>query len=141
LVSVAFLLPAIGGCNFSESKLVTVCEEVLKLRLLAPSGYKRIEIKESEEPLNRAGYKRYLAGDEYGPIIQEARMKDFDRGRVKPRMFEVLITYDAPNAYGTPIRGTTICQYPTDNEDTSKADRLYVMVDGKTNAEWLETQL
>jgi len=140
LVSVAFLLPAIGGCSSSESKLVTVCEEVLKLRLLAPAGYKRIEIKESNEPLNRADYKRYLAGDEYGPLIQGARMKDFDQGRVKPLMFEVLITYDAPNAYGAPIRGTSRCQYPTDNEDTSKADRLYVMVDGKTNAEWLVTQ-
>ncbi|SCB51876.1 hypothetical protein GA0061101_14339, partial [Rhizobium lusitanum] len=102
LVSVAFLLPAIGGCSSSESKLVTVCEEVLKLRLLAPAGYKRVEIKESNEPLNRADYQRYLAGDEYGPLIQGARMKDFDQGRVKPLMFEVLITYDAPNAYGTP---------------------------------------
>lgn len=136
----ALLLPTIGGCNSSESKLVGVCEEVLKLRLLAPAGYKRVEIEESEEPLSRADYKRYLAGDEYGPLIQGARMKDFDRGRVKPRMFEVLITYDAPNAYGTPIRGTSRCQYPTDDEDVSEASRLYVMVDGKTNADWLETQ-
>ncbi|MBB4239905.1 MULTISPECIES: hypothetical protein [Rhizobium] len=137
----ALLLPTISGCSFSESKLVTVCEEVLKLRLLAPAGYKRIEINESEESLSRDDYKRYLARDEYGPLIQGAMMKDFDRGRVKPRMFEVLITYDAPNAYGTPIRGTTICQYPTDNEDTSRADRLYVIIDGWPAAGFSDTEL
>lgn len=119
--------------------MVTACEQVLKNRLLAPSEYRRIEIQQSEEPIGRADYQRYFS-EGLSAIIQEALMKDFDRGHVKPVMYEALITYDAPNAYGTLIRGISRCQYPISDGDASRADRLSV-VDGETNTEWLRKQL
>jgi hypothetical protein len=136
----SLLIPILSSCDFFDSKMVTACEQVLKNRLLAPSEHRRIEIQQSEEPIGRADYQRYFT-EGSSTIIQEALTKDFDRGHVKPVMYEILITYDTPNAYGTPIRGISRCQYPTSDGDASRAARFSVIGDGETNTEWLRKQL
>ena len=135
------LLPLLSGCNFFDSKMVTACEEVLKGRLLAPSEYKRIEIKQFEEPIGRADFEHYFADNDLPPVIQKLRKDQFDRGELKPLLYLVLISYDAPNAYGTPVRSISRCEYPTMNGDDSGVYKTTVLVDGETSTDWLMKQI
>ncbi len=64
-------------------------------------------------------------------------MLDFDRGVVKPVLFSVLISYDAPNAFGTPLRAHSRCEYVDSSGDETRANEVLVMIDGKANADWL----
>lgn len=135
------LLPLLSSCGFFDPKMVTACEQVLKARLLAPSEYTRIEIRRSEEPIDRADFQRNFAGNDLPPIIQKMRMDSFDSGELKPLRYMVLMSYDVPNAYGTPIRGISRCEYPTMNGDDSGADKFSVLVDGLTSTDWLMKRL
>ncbi|WP_037424718.1 hypothetical protein [Sinorhizobium sp. CCBAU 05631] len=136
------ILPALSGCDFVESffdsELVTACEAALKFRLPSPSGYKRIKISHSEDMvMDRAGYAEYLSSAFKDADYREKLLQDFDRGSVKPVLFSMVISYDAPNAFGTPLRAHSQCEYVDEWGDETKANEILVMIDGQDNADWL----
>ncbi|THK34642.1 hypothetical protein EHS39_29415 [Ensifer sp. MPMI2T] len=135
------ILMALSGCSFFNSKIVTVCEETLKERLRSPSGYQRIEITRYEEKMDRSEYQAYLEANEKLAERREFEMRWFDQGNKEPTLFEIYINYDAPNAYGTLIRGLVSCEYLDDDGDKSNADSYSVKVDGKTKTEWIVEQI
>ncbi|MEY9717917.1 hypothetical protein ABIA22_000407 [Sinorhizobium fredii] len=135
------ILPALSGCNFVasffESEFVTACEASLQERLRSPSEYKRIKITSYEEKLDRAALTKYLSDERVGDIFLNAELRDFDRGNLNPTLFGLLISYDAPNVFGTPIRRTARCEYIDARGDDSAANEHNVKVDGKTYTDWL----
>ncbi len=86
--------------------------------------------------MDRAAYAEYLSS--YGSEYLTKRLQGFDRGDDKPVLFSLLISYDAPNAYGTPERAHSRCEYVNSWGDETRANELVVMVDGETNAAWLQ---
>ncbi|AFL51372.1 hypothetical protein ABIE78_002802 [Sinorhizobium fredii] len=138
-VSAAVLiLPALSGCNFFDSELVTACEESLKKRLRSPSRYERIEIVRSEAKMDPQAFAKRVAGRTDIPTSYfKSKMQEYDNGQVSPKVFTVIISYDAPNAYGTPIRSVAHCEYISNYGDDSQASEVTVSIDGQTYMEWL----
>lgn len=135
----ALLLSLLSGCDLFDAKIVTACESVLKGRLRSPSEYKRIEITRSEEVIGRAEYK-HLFGSKGSPALQAVTMDDFDSGAAKPMRYILQISYDAPNAYGTPIRGVSRCEYASAFGGDSTVNEFVVSIDGDTEMEWRNKQ-
>ncbi|MEY9531178.1 hypothetical protein [Sinorhizobium fredii] len=137
----ALLIPtALSGCNFVnsffDSQLVTACEAALKFRLPSPSGYQRIKISHSDDKmLDRAAYAEHLSS--YSDDYRTEQLRDFDQGEVRPVLFSILISYDAPNAFGTPLRAHSRCEYVDTRGDETKANEILVMIDGQSNGEWV----
>ncbi|MDC7742840.1 hypothetical protein [Rhizobium binxianense] len=128
-------LSALSGCSFFDSNLVTACEKVLKQRLLSPSGYRRVEVSQlSDKVMTREEYGNYLNKTEKDANARTLYMRLFDE--LKPTIFSLIITYDAPNAYGTLIRGMSSCDYFDRNGDASTAAYYSVEVDGKSSSDW-----
>ncbi|MBB2832310.1 UNVERIFIED_ORG: hypothetical protein GGD51_002439 [Rhizobium esperanzae] len=128
------VLPALSGCSFFDSNLVTACERVLKERLLSPSGYQRVEIQLSDKVMTREEYEDYLNKTEKDANARTLYMRLFDE--LKPTIFSLIITYDAPNAYGTLIRSMAACDYFDNEGDASTATYYSVEVDGKSSSDW-----
>ncbi|WCA60301.1 hypothetical protein G6M16_007230 [Agrobacterium tumefaciens] len=119
-------------------KLVTVCEDVLKERLRSPSTYKRIEVTDAEDKiLSRDEYLMRMRDDGVSSAEMQANLRSFDDGRDKPTIFRRFISYDASNAYGVPVRGTTECEYLSSRGDESSVSKFSVRVNGKTGTEWI----
>ncbi|THK35637.1 hypothetical protein EHS39_23705 [Ensifer sp. MPMI2T] len=131
------MITALSSCSFFDSEMVTACEASLQKRLRSPSEYKRFEITSYEEKLDRAAFSRYLTDDKVGAVFREAQLREFDRGTLDPTLFSLFISYDAPNAFGTPIRGIARCEYMNARGDDSGASEHDVMIDGKTYTDWL----
>lgn len=128
-------LSALSGCSFFDSNLVTACEKVLKQRLLSPSGYRRVEVSQlSDKVMTREEYGNYLNKTEKDANARTLYMRLFDE--LKPTIFSLIIRYDAPNAYGTLIRGISACDYFDRNGDASTAAYYSVEVDGKSSSDW-----
>lgn len=141
ILSGLLILTSLSGCDFIasffDSELVKACESAVKFRLRSPSGYERVEISRSEDaPMDRAAYAQYLSS--FSSDYRTERLQDFDLGKDKPVLFSLLISYDAPNAYGTPERAHARCEYVNRSGDETWANELVVMVDGQTNAAWLQ---
>lgn len=88
--------------NSFDTKYTEACEQLIKNRLKAPSGYNRFQIVDWTE---------------------------------EGKMFKG-ISYDAPNTYGTMIRGAGICEY--DGPTTADVSTLLMRVrlGGETEVEW-----
>ncbi|NKL24850.1 hypothetical protein [Rhizobium leguminosarum] len=130
-----------SGCNLFEPKIVTACETVIKERLRSPVGYKRVEILRSEAVMNKADYYNYLYATEASSAVRESRNERFEKGEVKPTMYTVYVTYDAPNAFNAPIRGTSVCEYFSERGSDADVADFSVKVDGKTQIEYLTDQI
>jgi hypothetical protein len=118
-----------GACNPFESGFVKACEAALQETLLAPATYKRVSTFETSEPLSLEDFTRDLGGSEAAYYRRQ--------GHDHAVRSELLITYDAANAFGTPIRGQSLCSYDTIDGDASRADSLFVRIDGKTHTDRL----
>lgn len=132
------ILSALSGCSFFDSAMLTACEASLKKRLLSPSKYERIEIVRSETEMDRQTYAKQVGGSTDIPTSHfRSRMQEFESGRVRPKIFTLVISYDALNAFGTPIRSVAQCEYVSNYGDDSQASEVTVSIDGKTYTEWL----
>ncbi|MEY9198321.1 hypothetical protein [Sinorhizobium sp. BJ1] len=133
--SALLILSALPGCSFFDSEMLTACEASLKKRLRSPSEYERIEIHRSEEKLDRNAFSKHLAS--INSTTYSSTMRRFDSGDLSPTQFTLIISYDAPNAYGTPIRGIVQCEYVDIGGDESRAHEVTVEIDGQTYTDWL----
>ncbi|MER9449326.1 hypothetical protein [Mesorhizobium sp. M0254] len=124
------------------SPMTRACEAVLKKRLLAPAGYKRVETSESSEPIPLEDYLKDRGAATESDRILWTRMYSDDSGRKNPpTKFTLFITYDAPNAYGTPVRGLSMCEYRSLSASKSGAAWYSVIVDNFTQTGWLREQI
>lgn len=128
--------------NPFESSMTKSCENVLKERLRSPAGYQRIEITESQSPLSLEDYlKANYVKDEDGRTIFTRLFNSESTAKNPPTMFTLFIKYDAPNAYGTPIRGISECKYASISSSKSGAADYPVVVDNFTKTQWLVNQV
>ncbi|MES0168054.1 hypothetical protein NKJ87_19025 [Mesorhizobium sp. M0027] len=124
------------------SPMTRACEVVLKKRLLAPAGYKRVEITENSEPLSLDDYLKDRNTTSESERLLWTRMYNDDIvGKNPPTKFTLFISYDAPNAYGTPVRGLSMCEYRSISASKSNAAWYSVIVDNFTQTGWLKDQL
>ncbi|TIW75419.1 MAG: hypothetical protein E5V42_00545 [Mesorhizobium sp.] len=128
--------------NPFESSMTRSCEYVIKQRLRSPAGYKRVEITESQDPLSLDDYLKARSVKTDDERVLFTRIYNMDAaGNDPPTMFTQYIRYDAPNAYGTPIRSISICQYPSMSSSRSNAADYSVIVDNFTQHQWLMDQV
>ncbi|MFG6082058.1 hypothetical protein ACEUZ9_002699 [Paracoccus litorisediminis] len=110
-----------------EVEFISACEDVLKERLKAPATYRRIEVSKvrtfqgSYDQLE--GYDlvpdrkaRDAARDRVWIELDEQRRKLFEQD---PAMMEVLITSEAQNSFGVPVRAVSLCRDSAWTKDTN----------------------
>jgi hypothetical protein len=127
-------LGTLVGCYPFDSPFVKACESELKSRLRSPSGFKRISLRfEDQKDISVKDYiDNILSHDqEVDPWVKD----DLESKRKIPAKFTAFIEYDAPNAYGTPVRGVAMCEYYSDDGNFTYYDRHRVIVDGKDSFE------
>ncbi len=140
LLSAALLL--LSGCSFGDSKLLATCEAEVKARLLAPAGYHRIEAKEySEDMTIEAWMAASMAADPTMKGVYDVDAAAMKRDGKTPKKLSAFITYDAPNAYGTPIRGVSACEYLTVDGQVDDNAKYEIQVDQLTHLQWYRKQL
>jgi len=130
----------VSSCSIFESKFNSACEDGIKKRLLAPSGYKRIALQRRDEVLTRDEFVAHMAATNTPEGAMKSDLESFDKGRLPVTKFTAVIEYDAPNAYGTPIRFTSICEYVSETgKDDQERDfyALFLTIDGETDNQWL----
>ncbi len=114
VIALAVAAAALVGCDNAETKLtnklVTLCEEKLYETLLAPSGYRRVSVKEAVY-IDRKFIEFSMKIYDVSFSVEEER--DIEDKKRSPAIVELLITYDAPNQYGTLVRGKWECEYLT----------------------------
>lgn len=77
----AFVLTMLPGCSLFGDTVISRCDDHIKSTLRSPSTYKRISVSTGLSPIS------------------------------SPKEAWVNTTYDAANAYGTPIRETASCYF------------------------------
>lgn len=124
-----------AGCSFSDSPLTTACEGRVKNILLAPTTYRRVELKEWSETLTPGQWlgKRGSAHWEE----DKKRRSEMERDGVQPAEFFSRLSYDADNAFGVPIRASVLCSYLSESPSMRDVPFWTIKIDGKTYAEWL----
>jgi hypothetical protein len=106
------------------------CEHALKERLKAPSTYRRISATELTPVL--------LSVEEYVSAHQDRKAYETLAlaNSSSPVRLSALVSYDAANAFGTPLRHSSECIY--DASGVSEIPGPYaIKVDGTTNIERL----
>ncbi|NTA79552.1 hypothetical protein G6L13_03515 [Agrobacterium tumefaciens] len=128
----------LSGCNLFEPALYRTCEDAFKERLKSPSSYKRISVSSEKNSADEIAF--FLSRD-----IREEGRRDIYRkawALSKPSFIRhhVTFTYDAKNTFGAELRGRFECEYYSDKETAADAASYDVVVDGKTNLEWLASR-
>lgn len=141
-------LPLLAGCSFTESALTKACEAEIKSRLRSPSTYERVDLLVDAVEIPVAAWKSKeedrLAGRNPDGDLTEEDKKLIDltvtvlsAGDSNPTLFIKFFSYDAANAYGTPVRGVSKCEYISNDGENGDISRQWLLVDGETHAEWL----
>lgn len=137
----------------AEELFIRECEVVLSDRLKAPATYARVEA--SKQQRSPTSLEEYLDIDSpekmkiamQGQAVSAASRQAFDvlKELYASRDYEtvsILLTYDASNAYGTPVRGKAICSQIVDKGKPTTAGILSgTRVDGYDRAGWSVYQL
>ena len=121
----------LGGCNPFASSWADDCEASYKERLRSPATYKRIE---ADVFYIDVSIDEYIANN---PDLLRIEIEDLHEKRPPIKNWKVLITYDASNAMGVPIRGKFYCEQITKTGEEpkggrSKTDLLIMKVNGKS---------
>ncbi|TPK18057.1 hypothetical protein [Mesorhizobium sp. B2-5-7] len=140
-IACAALVAACGAAfaystGYFDDGLTKSCEEALRQRLKAPSQYKRVRIVRDTKDMTRDEFVAYLDGSREDESVRKFHLKSFDAKNIQPQTLSLAIEYDAPNSFGTVLRGYADCRY----ESTYGKDPisyLFVKIDGKTSLEWL----
>lgn len=122
---------ALGGCNPFSSSWADDCETAYKERLRSPTTYKRIEADV---------FSVDISVDEYisnNPDLMPIEIERLHQRKTPIKNWKVLITFDAANAMGVPVRGKFYCEQITKTGEEpkggrSKAELLIMEVNGKS---------
>lgn len=120
-----------------DAPLIEACEDAYSVLLKSPAGYVRHEISgPTYRPASQADAARFLAGMADEGVIERII------GRSETA--QATVVFDAPNAFGTPMRGAFTCDALVERGKPYGSDRLRtydVLVNGKTKSEWLRSAL
>lgn len=132
----------LSGCNPLESKLISACESVFKERLRSPSGYQRVKVDE---------YRTEISGDEWLENANARETAIVGANQItadaivkygwQPAVYRVFVEHDTPNAFGTPIRGTFMCEFYSYDGTMDDLSERWVQVDGFTHHDWEMEQI
>lgn len=136
LVPVACAL--LTGCNPFENKMTAACEQAIQERLKAPATYKRISITSESRDISRPEFVRYLVGGNEN--YSKLQIERFDSGRIKPKIHKRIITSDASNDFGVPIRAINVCSYVSPDENPAPP-WISVEIDGQTSSDWIISRI
>ncbi|WP_189413755.1 hypothetical protein [Mesorhizobium sp. M00.F.Ca.ET.217.01.1.1] len=145
LVSAACaMVVAAGGVAFAyntgyfDDDLTKSCEEALRQRLKAPSQYKRIRMARDSKDMTRDEFITHLNTSGDTESVRRFYLKSFDAKEIEPKNLSLAIEYDAPNSFGTMLRGYADCTYGS-TYGRDPVSYLFVKIDGKTSTEWLQS--
>lgn len=127
------------GCKPSDAKLVSLCEDQIKDALRSPSGYKRIDVKSFSDNLTVEQYAAHQK--KHGLETTPFELELIEKSGKPPVRFTAYVEYDAPNAFGTPVRGTEVCEYVSSDGTLKWLSEVNILVGGKTKTERLTDQL
>ncbi len=125
------------GLGLFDPAMLKSCEGVLRQRLLAPSQYARVDYRMSSTPISIDDYIRRLAWVGAQPGDADRAIAQYG----EPTLFEVVIQFDAPNAFGTPIRQRALCDAVDTSSTFSSSSDTFLRVDEKTHIQWLVSQV
>jgi hypothetical protein len=134
IVTSVFTIFIITGCNRENSKFLDLCEAAIKSQLRSPSGYKRIDWKFEKTLLSPDQYlgKLEKQGKAVGNELTKFEIDALRNGRYNPAAFSGVVEYDAPNAFGTPIRGNSTCDYLSLSGNLDHLGEVNIKVNGKS---------
>jgi hypothetical protein len=157
--------------NSEQAAFLSVCEDILKERLNAPSTYELIEVKNFR--ISDATLDQWMAWNyrkEEKKSYYENEGIDLDSpnlfANIKPAMrslavsllenmreevdeyndgsfmyAEMSFSYDAANAFNTPLRDTSVCTFAFSADDgliaALEKDDGMVFLDGETRLSWV----
>ncbi|MEA3033983.1 MAG: hypothetical protein QOH86_1999 [Sphingomonadales bacterium] len=101
----------LAGCGGGEPE-IAACEQFTKSGLRSPATYRRAEVKTVDEKVTP---EELLSrrGDRPDDPARQLFLDAYKGDNLGVR--NVIISYDADNAYGTPIRGQQICMFQLRN--------------------------
>lgn len=146
---VGFDLYRIGHLPFVPSPLQRACVDLLEDRLKAPSTLKIIEVNHYIKPMSieeaESQLRQDSSGTESDAVLQFelTLLKDkFKDESQRPLLYEVFLTTDADNSFGTPLRSVSHCTLAqTNGSYPSSFDLQFKMkLDGFDRTEWLAEQ-
>lgn len=121
-VIMAVLAISLAGCEKTE---VRVCENYIKKGLQSPATYKRAEVKSYDE--DQGSLDAFRASVGLSPVANADQLgkleAQLNAGR-KISKRQLYITYDADNAFGTPIRGIGACVFKLTDGELEPEERL-----------------
>lgn len=143
-IALSILSPCLAGCD-SDTRLTTECEGEIKSRLKSPSSYQRIKLYTEKHIIS--------SKEEYAIVIQKYRdLIRLDPSKIQveiegfeflrkstdggPTLYTLVFSYDAKNAFGTPLRDSSTCVYLSREGGISNYVSALVgdvAVDGQTN--------
>ncbi len=135
----AMMLVALTGCDSNKSDFLAGCESAIKDTLRSPSGYKQINVEYVTRELTYEAYTQYI-GKEATSKLYKTQIDALKSGKNNPLLLQATVEFDAPNAFGTPVRGMSICEYVV----TGKGQKVIaplIKVNGKTKTDLLADQV
>jgi hypothetical protein len=128
----------LSGCTPGEDeKFAAICEKDLKDRLVAPSSYKRISITNADQVLSEEAFKAKLIADKVPEVWHTIRPQMMKEGKIKPTNHRIVLAYDSQNAFGTSVRGQSLCELYSEKGDIGSASPIYLTIDGQSNVDFI----
>ncbi|WP_155272726.1 hypothetical protein [Bordetella hinzii] len=135
----AMMLVALSGCDSNKSDFLAGCENAIKDTLRSPSGYKKINVEYVTRELTYEAYTQYI-GKEAASKLYKTQIDALKSGKDNPVLLQAKVEFDAPNAFGTAVRGTSICEYVVVGKGQKVIIPL-IKVNGKTKTDMLADQV
>lgn len=130
-------LPLLAACSEGRSALLVACETAIQERLLAPSTFRVVSVRETSRVLSADEYLTKAGIIAWGRDAIEAGIASND----PPQLLEARIEYDAQNAFGVPLRSVDVCAYVADNTFmVGRASSALVEINGQRYTDWLVAQ-
>lgn len=118
----------IAAATLAADKFAAACESAVKDRLVAPATYARISLTKSTAPLSI---------DEYTKGEPQSVRELYKKTNTEAVRHTIILTYDASNSLGTPIRNTVKCTSDSLKDKPPTDMKELVSIDGKTNTQWM----
>lgn len=156
LIAIAGVIALVAGLSWATrtkepvfaANFESSCIEAIKERLRAPSTFRLVEtVHVTDRPFTMEWWSEHqtddlLKSDDAEQRDLGAQLKDIAERQVSSgyMIATSVITYDAHNSYGTPLRGQALCELPYAPEKEEFKDRD-IRIDGKTNFQWMLSRL
>lgn len=152
LITIAAIVALVAGLSWATrakepdfaERFETGCVEAIKERLKAPSTFRLIQTDRApDRPFTMEWWAEHLEEDwsksedekerELGAELKDMAERHAASGY---KIAAAVISYDAENSYGTPLRGQNLCELPYDPEGEDFPERE-IRIDGQTSFEWM----